>query len=375
MKGVGYFDGSCISRSGAYGYVIYYKKKNKVETIPGGSHISGFATSNEAEYSGLIGLLGSMLIEGFTDVHIRGDSQLVINQMKGEYKVRKDTLIPLYKQALTLSKQFKSIEFEHVKRDLNKAADVLSKAYNPILHNKGDTRTTEKKIKDSIKRIKVYEPKGGYLLGFSGGKDSLAIYHLSRLAGVKFDPVYNITGVDPPDLISFIKEKYPNVRRVKPRKTMWELIPEKLIPPTRHLRYCCYYLKETSNVKGKVVMTGVRQEESRMRSHRRVCDYNTKTKTTTFNPIVDWTEADVWSFLEKEAVEYCNLYDEGFTRLGCVGCPMASEENIRKEFRLYPTIEKKYLKAFDEMLTRRKAKGLETTWKNSGEVMEWWIKT
>ncbi len=128
-------------------------------------------------------------------------------------------------------------------------------------------------------------------------------------------------------------------------------------------------------MKGKVVMTGVRQEESRMRSHRRVCDYNTKTKTTTFNPIVDWTEADVWSFLEKEAVEYCNLYDEGFTRLGCVGCPMASEENIRKEFRLYPTIEKKYLKAFDEMLTRRKAKGLETTWKNSGEVMEWWIKT
>lgn len=54
------------------------------------------------------------------------------------------------------------------------------------------------KIETSIKRLRSFEPPEGYFLAFSGGKDSQCIYHLAKMAGVKFDAHYNVTSVDPP---------------------------------------------------------------------------------------------------------------------------------------------------------------------------------
>lgn len=112
-------------------------------------------------------------------------------------------------------------------------------------------------------------------MAFSGGKDSQCIYHLAQLADVKFDAHYNVTTVDPPELVQFIKEHYPDAWEGREHSqysdgttiTMWNLIPKKRMPPTRLVRYCCEKLKE-ANGKDRVVITGVRWAES----------YNRKTK-------------------------------------------------------------------------------------------------
>ena len=117
------------------------------------------------------------------------------------------------------------------------------------------------KVQIAIDRLKAFEPKEGYYLAFSGGKDSQCIYHLAKMAGVKFDAHYSVTTVDPPELIRFIREQYPDVeweyhywpddpkynhKSGKRRQiTMWNLIANHTIPPTRQARYCCSQLKES----------------------------------------------------------------------------------------------------------------------------------
>ena len=123
------------------------------------------------------------------------------------------------------------------------------------------------KLEKTIERVKAFEPEEGYYIAFSGGKDSQCIYHLCEMAGVKFDAHYRVTSVDPPELVRFIKDHYPDVAREVPRDqdgkpiTMWNLIPRKKLPPTRIARYCCAELKESGG-KGRVTMTGVRWAES-----------------------------------------------------------------------------------------------------------------
>ena len=68
------------------------------------------------------------------------------------------------------------------------------------------------KVQKSIERLKAFEPPEGYFLAFSGGKDSQCIYHLAKMAGVKFDAHYSVTTVDPKELVRFIKKEYPDVK-------------------------------------------------------------------------------------------------------------------------------------------------------------------
>lgn len=123
------------------------------------------------------------------------------------------------------------------------------------------------KVELAIKRLKAFCPPEGYYLAFSGGKDSQCIYHLAKMAEVKFDAHYCVTSVDPPELIRFIRKNYPDVKFERQHNedgqpvTMWNLIPEHKMPPTRIVRYCCEKLKET-NGEGRFTVTGVRQAES-----------------------------------------------------------------------------------------------------------------
>ena len=126
------------------------------------------------------------------------------------------------------------------------------------------------KVEVAIERLQSFEPKDGYYLAFSGGKDSQCIYHLAKMAGVKFDAHYRITSVDPPELVQFIKKNYPDVEMEYPRDkdgkvvTMWNLIPKQTMPPTRMARYCCERLKESGG-DGRLTITGVRWAESNNR--------------------------------------------------------------------------------------------------------------
>ena len=75
-------------------------------------------------------------------------------------------------------------------------------------------------------------------------------------------------------------------------------------------------------------------------------------KKTIINPIINWEDEDVWEFIHKYDVPYCKLYDEGFHRLGCIGCPMSTA--AAAELERYPKYKAMYLRAFDKMLDVRR---------------------
>ena len=276
------------------------------------------------------------------------------------------------------------------------------------------------KVDKAIMRLRAYCPSEGYYLCFSGGKDSCVIKALADMAGVKYDAHYFVSSVDPPELVRFIKDNHPDVEFDYPRDrdgnriTMWNLIPRKKMPPTRVVRYCCAELKETRG-KGRLKVTGVRWAESVSRKrlqgeavvlgksakavvekefadedysinpkgsvvlrldnreNARIVEMCYKTHTTMINPIIDWTNEDVWEFLHEYNIPYCSLYDEGFKRLGCVGCPLGGGKAQTAEFERYPKYKQLYLAAFEKMLKAREQAGLETKWENAHDVMDWWI--
>ena len=224
----------------------------------------------------------------------------------------------------------------------------------------------------SILRMKEYEPSEGYYLAFSGGKDSIVLYDLAVQAEVKFDAHYNITTADPPELVKFIRDSYPTVVMDRPERTMWEIIPPKLMPPTRLVRYCCELLKERGG-EGRFVLTGIRWQESQKRKRWNILASCPKAGKMVVNPIIDWTEDEVWAYIKLNDLQYPRLYNEGFNRLGCIGCPMHGADGQRRDFFRWPKFRAMYVRSFERMLTRRKERGLETTWKTGEEVMAWWL--
>ena len=185
---------------------------------------------------------------------------------------------------------------------------------------------TTDKVANAIRLIRDFEPSEGYYVAFSGGKDSVVILDLVKRSGVKFDAHYNITGIDPPELFYFIRDNFPEVQRHRPETTIWKLIVKKMMLPTRMVRYCCEYLKERGGA-GRRVVTGVRKAESVKRSKRKDVEECFKDKHKVYiNPIIDWSDQDVWEYIKTNNLKYCHLYDEGFKRLGCIGCPMIGKK-------------------------------------------------
>ena len=277
------------------------------------------------------------------------------------------------------------------------------------------------KVDLAIETLRFFEPKDGrgYYLAFSGGKDSVCLKALADMAGVKYDAHYSVSSVDPPELVRFIKQYHPDVafehsfdKDGKPY-SMWNLIPQKGMPPTRLARYCCQYLKESQG-DGRITLTGVRWAESTNRQanqgrvtiadkkvgaygenftktpkggvvlkedrarvflnndnaeSREVVDFCTKQRKTVVNPIIDWTDNDVWEVIEEQKIPYCQLYDEGYKRLGCIGCPMGGGQKMREEFERFPKYKKLYLIAFDKMLKKKPSQN----WKTAEDVFNWWV--
>lgn len=279
------------------------------------------------------------------------------------------------------------------------------------------------KVKTAIDRLRAFQPKDGtpYYLCFSGGKDSDCIRILAQLANVPHDIVHNLTTVDAPETIRYIRT-IPNVIINKSRytsgcpKTMWNLIVDKQFPPTRLIRYCCAELKEHGG-KGRLKITGVRAAESPkraknggvvkiigspVRTHkyfekegiqhsdtpmggiilnydnsdsRRAVEHCFRTTNTMINPIIDWSDSDVWDFLRFYGCASNPLYQCGETRIGCIGCPLSGAKGMRRDFIKYPKYKALYIKAFDRMLIAREKAGKINNlgWKNGYDVFRWWI--
>ena len=92
------------------------------------------------------------------------------------------------------------------------------------------------------------------------------------------------------------------------------------------------------------------------------------------NPLAYWTDADIWNYSRDAKLEQCSLYSEGFDRLGCIGCPLAREQNRRREFSRWPKFYEQYLRTFDRMLERRRQCGdAILDYASTAEIwMEWW---
>jgi len=228
----------------------------------------------------------------------------------------------------------------------------------------------EDKIEMAIERLREFEPPEGYALAFSGGKDSMVILDLAKRAGINYRPHYNLTTVDPPELVQFIKKQYPEVKFNKPKMSMWQLILHKGFPPTRVVRYCCHILKEGGG-KGYNTITGVRWAESKKRSKRRTVETCLNKNMITVNPILDWSDEDVWQYIHSRELPYCSLYDEGFKRLGCIMCPMTSKIGMLRDAERWPKYYNAYLRTFNKMIEN--GGGTYERWTHGQDVMIWWI--
>lgn len=252
------------------------------------------------------------------------------------------------------------------------------------------------------------------LVTTSGGKDSSVCVELALRAGIEFEVAHNHTTADAPETVRFVRSEFKRLEAMGIRcivnypiykgkpTSMWNLIPQKLMPPTRAVRYCCAILKERCG-RGRYITTGVRWAESNRRAERRgiyetmpsdpskkvVLNNDNDDRRRLFetcslqhkaicNPIIDWTDADVWDFIQSEHIPLNPLYGCGFSRVGCIGCPMAGTKGRYHEFAIWPKYQELYLRAFERMLeARRSREKLDGSWDmgtSAEEVFHWWME-
>ena len=288
-----------------------------------------------------------------------------------------------------------------------------------------------KRIEDSMRALRLaaemsqrfYEKP--LIITYSGGKDSSVLLDLAEncLKPNEFEVIHSLTTVDAPETGYLIKDEFKRLNakgvNAEVKKavddsgkqiTMWKLIPKKKIPPTRIMRYCCEVLKESGSP-NRIVATGVRAEESVNRRGRdtfltkgktledakyfslehamevyeesltreliwdcKLIEEMRKKNEIIVNPIYDWTRKNVWEYIRSRHLKVNPLYDRGYTRVGCIGCPMASYWRRKKEFQEYPKYKEAYLRAFEKMLEERKRSGLSVDLKSVQEVFDWWIE-
>lgn len=272
------------------------------------------------------------------------------------------------------------------------------------------------KVNQAIKLIQEFEEASvmrnplGYVVGYSGGKDSEVLVDLFIRSGVKFIVIHNHTGLDAPETVYFIRKKFKHwkeqgidCRIYYPEKTFWQLCKEYKMLPTGIARFCCAELKERKipELKFATHSFGVRKTESVKRSlHRDSIEtrntesFETKSdkryhfdnsdevketgacytnKYFIVNPIAYWTEDEVWDYIHERKIEYNPLYDKGWKRIGCIGCPMAGKDRFR-QFKEYPKYEKLYRKLADEIdKTTPNRIRKDKNGKSYSNYFDWWI--
>lgn len=241
--------------------------------------------------------------------------------------------------------------------------------------------TLEQKIQDSINLLQEFEPSAleysedGYYLCFSGGKDSVVIKDLAIKAGVKFKAYYSCTTIDPPELTRFIKRHHPDVIWNIPKIPMLKMVEKKGLP-NMFSRWCCQLYKESDGA-GKVKILGVRWAESKKRSKRwqdvSAIKFNNKKFDWVVNPILKYSDDDIWRYILENKIDYCSLYDEGIKRIGCVGCPFGKRD---RDFHRWPVFEKLWRKAaklrFEKMLNENSNNKAIISFNKSDEYFDWW---
>lgn len=237
---------------------------------------------------------------------------------------------------------------------------------------------------------------------YSGGKDSDVILQLAKESGVPFRVTHNLTTADPPDNVYYIRRAFARLREQGidakinvPKRSLWRIMRETLVIPSRVMRVCCGELKERKMPDAPYIVTGVRWAESAGRrsksgiamvhaehpstsarctggeqvaaaagllttddaSSRRLFEQCRMRGVRVLNPIIDWSDDDVWSYLASRGIEGNPLYKEGWTRIGCVGCPLAGRRAREIAFARYPKLYKAWAESVAYVIARRKEMG------------------
>lgn len=221
---------------------------------------------------------------------------------------------------------------------------------------------------------------GGYSINISGGKDSIIITDLAIRSGVqirKFQTAW--TGLERPETVYFLRQEKARIEGlgyavdfVIPKNkdgnriTMWKLIARHGFP-TRHMRFCCQELKESIG-SNSYIITGIRWAESLRRKktrnlheqanlqfmtnsdnemERRLTEHCLRKRKYILNPIIEWTDDEVWEYIRERNLPYNPLYDQGYKRVGCIGCCMRSNkaelEALPRWAALYKKAGQRYL--------------------------------
>jgi phosphoadenosine phosphosulfate reductase len=217
------------------------------------------------------------------------------------------------------------------------------------------------------------------LVCFSGGKDSIVSEKLASIAGIDYEIQSTMTGIDPPQLIRFIRKNYPTCKFVRPRQSFWHLLTTHNPPggTGRGIKWCCTKIKEWPslyhNISERII--GIRAEESPSRAkYGRINIIESKGRLLThYYPIFAWKEWNVWEFIDKYNLPYPSLYDHGFDRIGCVICP-----NHHNRHHIYRERWPKHFDCFEKYVRiwweKRLHQGKEM-WHDSVDdfIQDWYI--
>ena len=208
----------------------------------------------------------------------------------------------------------------------------------------------------------------GISVGFSGGKDSIVTAKLMQMSGIPHELEYSFTGLDPPEIVRFIRKNYPDCKIRRNKRTFWRDLSVH-VPPSDRLRWCCRLLKKTDDDQ----VQGIRAEESLRRAKRgRINIYKGR---ITYYPILWWKSWQIWDFIEKYNLAYPDLYDWGFERIGCVVCPYHSEKTgrLHKMYRdRWPKFFERFEKGITELYNKRVSQGKIMAYRTPKEFLDAW---
>jgi len=205
-------------------------------------------------------------------------------------------------------------------------------------------------LREAIDVCRRHEPPEGYYGLFSGGKDSVVVMEVARMAGVRVNWHYNVTTIDPPELVRFIRHQHPEVEWL--RSPTGVPLPYYMVKagfPTRRSKWCCSHYKHGINPPGVTRLSGLRAEESPRRAKRWSHYTDLDGGAPMVSPILLWDSEYLWDFIRDRDIPTCSLYQEGWHRLGCVGCPAAAKANRHREFQRWPGREKMWRRGFQMM--------------------------
>ena len=266
---------------------------------------------------------------------------------------------------------------------------------------------TYDKVQAAIDRLRAFEslaleysPEGYYLCD-SGGKDSSVIKELAIMAGVKHGVHHNHTTLDHPETVYFVRREKARYEAMGipytihyPEMAFPQLMRKKKMPPTRLKRYCCEVLKEHGG-RDRVCVTGVRWSESVSRSKQRgvaevigkkhasviLANDNDESRKEfetcqikgkrVVNPIIDWTDDDVWEFIGLRHIVANPLYAMGYKRVGCVGCPMSSKAG--EELDAMPKYKANWIRWFGHLIDDAKRDGRPIFMESAEDYYNFWI--